>query len=147
MRKVIARTIVIVLLTNSSVVWAEILPALTVSDPTPGYTVSGNNYTHGWEFTMLEDLQVVGLGIFDLEYDPLYAPGLIWPHEIGIWHLGELLYSATIPAGTGGILIDEFRYIETDPFWLTAGETYVIGNTTPGDPFIGNSSLGACRRT
>jgi len=141
MRKVIATTIVIVLLTNSTVVWAEILPALTVSDPAPGFGVSGNDRTAGWEFTVTEDLQVGGLGIFDLEEDPMYAPGLVYSHEIGIWHLGELLYSATIPAGTGGILIDDFRYIEMEPFWLTSGETYVIGATTIGEPFVGNSSV------
>jgi hypothetical protein len=127
-----------VVFVNASVVWAEILPALTVSDT--GYSVSGNDRTAGWEFTLIEDLQVCGLGVFDLEDVPMYAPGLMYSHEIGIWNLGELVYSTTIPAGTEGLLIDDFRYIETEPFWLTSGETYVIGATTIGEPFVGNSS-------
>jgi hypothetical protein len=84
---------------------------------------------------------VVGLGIFDFEEDPMYAPGLIWPHEIGIWNDGELVYSTTVPPGTEDtVFLDDFRYIETDSFWLSEGETYVIGTTEFGDPFIGNSS-------
>jgi len=138
MKKVILTVIVTLLLTNAPVVWAEILSALTVSDT--GYSVSGNDRTAGWEFTLIEDLQVCGLGVFDLEDVPMYAPGLMYSHEVGIWHLGELVYSTTIPAGTEGLLIDDFRYIETEPFWLTSGETYVIGATTIGEPFVGNSS-------
>jgi len=141
MKKVIVTVIVTLLLTNGPVAMAEIFPALELERNSSGYGGTGNNRTHGWEFTVAEDLQVIGLGIFDLEEDPLFAPGLMYPHEIGIWYLGELMYSTTIPAGTEGVLSDQFRYIEIDPIWLTAGETYVIGNTTPGDPFVGNDSL------
>jgi len=137
MKKVILALIVTLLLTNASVVTAEIFPALELERNSSGYTLPGTNRTHGWEFTVTEDLQVVGLGIFDLFDDGLYLS-----HEIGIWENGELLFSTTIPAGsTETVLIDQFRYIETEPFWLTAGETYVIGNTTPGDPFVGNDNL------
>ena len=89
---------------------------------------------------MSEDIQVVSLGIFDYEDDPLYAPGLIWSHEVGMWHDGDLIGSATIPAGTDTLWVDDFRYVEIDPFWLETGETYVIGNTSFGDPTVGNSS-------
>jgi len=74
------------------------------------------------------------LGVFDLDDDGLYLS-----HEIGIWHSGQLVLSATVPAGTEGVLIDNFRYIETESLWLEEGETYIIGATTIGDPFIGNS--------
>ena len=141
MKKAVATIITIVLLMNVSVVTAEILPAVTLERNIDSYTIPGPVLrTHGWEFTVTEDLAVVGLGIFDLEEDPLFAPGLLHSHEIGIWHSGQLMYSTTIPSGTEGLLIDDFRYIETEPFWLTSGETYVIGATTIGEPFVGNSS-------
>lgn len=94
----------------------------------------GTDRTGGWEFTVNEDLAVVGLGVFDL-----FDDGLSLSHEIGIWHLGQLVLSTTIPAGTEGVLIDQFRYIETDPFQLTEGETYVIGDMSLGDAYVGNT--------
>ena len=137
MKKVILTVIVTLLLMNASVVWAEIFPALELERNSSGYSGPGPVLrTHGWEFTVTEDLAVVGLGVFDLDEDGFYLS-----HEIGIWEAGELLFSTTIPAGTEGVLIDQFRYVETDPFWLTAGDTYVIGNTTVGDQFVGNNNL------
>jgi len=138
-KNMIALIMLFVVFTNTSVVWAEITPALTI-EQYGGRTNPGTNRTHGWEFTVSQDIQVVALGIFDFEDDPIYAPGLLYPHEIGMWHGGDLIYSATIPSGTDTLLVDDFRYAEIDPFWLDAGETYVIGNTMPGDPFVGNDS-------
>jgi len=133
MKKVVATIITIVLLMNGSVLMAEIFPALDLERNSSGYAVGGNR-TAGWEFTVTEDLGVAGLGIFDLFDDGLYLS-----HEIGIWHTGELVLSATVPAGTETLLIDQFRYIETDPFWLTEGETYVIGAISLGDQCVGNN--------
>jgi len=141
MKKVVAIIITVLLLISVSVVQAEIIPALDLERNSSFYSLPGPNLrTFGWEFSVSEDLAVVGVGIFDLE-EGLYTPGLMSPHNIGVWHLGELIYSTTIPSGTEGKLIDQFRYIEIDPLWLTEGETYIIGNTTVGDPFVGNSSL------
>ncbi len=140
MKKVILTVIVTLLLTNGSVVTAEILPALELERNSSSYVIPGSNRTRGWEFTVSENIQVTSLGIFDLEEDLLFAPGLLYSHEIGIWHAGELQYSTTIPAGTEGVLIDQFRYVETEPFWLAAGETYVIGATSFGDPYVGNNA-------
>jgi len=137
MKKAVPIIITVLLLMNGSVVRAEILPALELERNSSGYTIPGPVLrTHGWEFTVTEDLAIVGLGIFDLDDDGLYLS-----HEIGIWHSGEILFSTIIPAGVETLLIDQFRYVEIDPFWLTAGETYVIGNTTWGDFFVGNNSL------
>jgi len=135
MKKVILALIVTLLLTNPSVVRAEIFPAVTLERNSSSYSGGGTAQTHGWEFSVTEDLAVVGLGIFDL-----FDDGLDFSHEIGIWHTGQLVLSATVPAGTETLLIDQFCYVETDPFWLTEGETYVIGNTTVGDPYVGNDS-------
>lgn len=134
MKKVVTIIIIIFLLLNAPIVMAEITPALTVEQH-GGHTNPGTNRTHGWEFTVDQDIQVVALGIFDFEDDGLYLP-----HEVGIWHTGDLVLSATVPAGTDTLLVDDFRYVEIDPFWLDAGETYIIGNTMPGDPFVGNDS-------
>ena len=133
MKKVILVAIV-TLLVNGSVARAEILPALELERNSTSYTIPGSNRTLGWEFTVTDDLAVVGLGIFDLDDDGLYLS-----HEVGIWHSGELILSATVPSGTEGVLIDQFRYVETGPFWLSAGETYVIGATSLGDPYVGNN--------
>ena len=133
MKKVILTVILTLLLTNGSVVTAEIFPALELERNSSSYAV-GSDRTHGWEFTVTDDLAVAGLGIFDLDDDGLYLS-----HEIGIWHSGELVLSATVPSGPETLWIDQFRYVETDPFWLTAGETYVIGATTLGDPYVGNN--------
>jgi len=138
MKKIIAIIITVLLLISVSVVRAEILPALELERNSSFYGGTGNNYTHGWEFSVSEDLAVVGLGIFDLE-EGLYTPGFMVPHDIGVWHLGELIYSATIPAGTEGVLIDQFRYVDIDPLWLTEGETYIIGAVLNGDPVVGDS--------
>ena len=136
-KKRIALIMLFVVFVSASVAVGEIFPALELERNSSSYTIPGPVLrTHGWEFTVTEDLAVVGLGIFDLDDDGLYLS-----HEIGIWHSGELVLSTTVPAGTETILIDQFRYIETDPFWLTAGETYVIGNTTVGDRFVGNDNL------
>ena len=132
MKKVSAIIIVVLLLMSVSVVRAEIFPALELERNSNSYAL-GSNRTHGWEFTLSEDLYVAGLGIFDL-----FDDGLNFSHEIGIWESGELVLSATVPAGNETLLIDQFRYIETDPFQLTAGETYVIGATSLGDQYVGN---------
>ena len=139
MKKVIL-TVIVILLSNASVVRAEITPALTLEWGGTGYGSSGTERTYGWELTVSKDIQVVALGIFDFEEDPLYSPGLISSHEIGMWHGGDLIYSTTIPAGTDTLLVDDFRYVEIEPFWLDAGETYIIGNNVFGDPYVGNSS-------
>ena len=139
-KNMIALIMLYVVFASALVVRAEILPALELERNSSSYSGGGTDRTRGWEFTVTEDLAVAGLGIFDLEEEPLFAPGLVHSHEIGIWESGELMYSTTIPAGTEAVLIDQFRYVETEPFWLTAGETYVVGATTLVDPFVGNNS-------
>lgn len=36
-------------------------------------------------------------------------------------------HSVTVPAGTGGTLIEQFRYVNITPVLLTAGESYQLG--------------------
>ena len=132
-KNMIALIMLFVVFASTSGVWAEIFPALELERNSSSYAL-GSDRTHGWEFTVNEDIAVAGLGIFDLDDDGLYLS-----HEVGIWNSGELILSATVPAGTESLLIDQFRYVETDPFWLMAGETYVIGSISLGDPYVGNN--------
>lgn len=132
MKKAILAAVLVLLLVNVPVARAEITPALDLERNGTGYALASNR-TYGWEFSVTEDIAVAGLGIFDLDNDGFYLS-----HEIGIWHSGQLVLSATVPAGTEGVLIDQFRYVETDPFWLTEGETYVIGACGLGDQYVGN---------
>ena len=76
------------------------------------------------------DLIVTQLGIWDNNSD-----GLIQGHDAGIWNwdTSQLLGSVTIPSGTAGTLIGEFRYVAlTTPVYLSAGSTYVFGAYYPG---------------
>jgi len=133
MKKVILAVIVTLLLMNSSVAIAEITPALEIERNSSSYTLASNR-TRGWQFTVNDDLLVGGLGIFDL-----FDDGLDFSHEIAIWHSGELVLSDTVHSGSETLLIEQFRYIEIEPFWLSAGETYVIGACVLGDPYVGNN--------
>jgi len=65
--------------------------------------------TVGNMLAILKPRTVDKLGVFDAGGD-----GLTTAHEVGIWRLrtGELVASATVPAGTKGELIDGFRYVK-----------------------------------
>jgi len=141
-KKTTKKIVLSLILIFASTVTGAVIPALTLDrGGWGGYSLCWSDRTHGWKFTVNEDIEVVELGIFDLEDDPMYAPGLLYSHEIGMWHSGELIYSTTIPSGTENtVLIDQFRYVEIPPILLTAGERYVIGSTIVGDPHVGNSS-------
>ena len=59
-----------------------------------------------------------------------------------LWTLdGTLLEEAVVPAGTGGLAVDFFLYVEIDPTVLMAGQQYVLGSRAddtddPGDSYI-----------
>jgi hypothetical protein len=93
--------------------------------------------TMGWSFTPLNDIQVTDLGYFD------GGIGLSMLHKIGIWDAaGQLLTSTELGNNRlGGRHISEppfprlhegdHLYAAVEPLVLVAGETYVIGATTP----------------
>jgi hypothetical protein len=83
---------------------------------------------NGWEFTTTGEVTVIRLGYYDHEGD-----GLTRSHEVGIWDsAGGLVVSATVPSGTTGTLISDFRYVDIAPTILAAGTTYIIGGHTTG---------------
>jgi Domain of unknown function (DUF4082) len=97
-------------------------PAVTLTSP--GETYSGDPFTLGFEFTVSQSVSVTALGVYDADI----VHGLANPAQVGIWDVnGNLLASTTVPAGTGGTLIDNFLYSSIAPLSLTAGVDYVVG--------------------
>lgn len=96
-------------------------PAATM-DNTSGQALANGPFTLGWQFTITTtDFQVDWLGV-------AYFGPLVESHDVGIWNsAGNLVGSATIPAGACGFQVNQFCY--TDGFGvlgLVPG-TYDIG--------------------
>ncbi len=89
---------------------------------------SGSDQLYGWVFTVNAPITVTSLGVFDNGGD-----GLAISHDVGIFNetTEALVGSTTVPAGTGGTLIDGFRYESVSPFSLIQGDSYVIVMTMP----------------
>ena len=105
-----------------------------------GFAALDQEGTVGWSFQVLgSSLNVTALGVFDNG-----GSGLADSHEVGIWdNTGALLAEATVPSGTAGTLVDDFRFIAISPLTLQAGDTYTIGAFYPSnstDSVIGNGS-------
>jgi hypothetical protein len=105
----------------------------------PGGMANLNSYTGtlGTEFKVTSSTQVFALGI----YDPNGA-ALLSSHAVGIWLVGGSstpIATATVPSGTAGTLLNNFRYasIGSGSITLTAGNTYIIGAvmTSGGDVY------------
>jgi len=89
---------------------------------TPAFTSGGSTTvpppsfegTRGWSFFNYSpggDILISQLGVYDAGGD-----GLANSHQVGLWSLdGTLLGSATVPAGTGGLLVDGYRYVSISP--------------------------------
>ena len=81
----------------------------------------GIDSTLGYAFALSSAVTLTNLGLFDSG-----SNGLNTSHAVTIWtSTGMQLVQATIPAGTGGTLINGFRYVSIAPFTLAAG-TYTI---------------------
>ena len=89
-----------------------------------GFQNNSYNYdgTLGWTFDVRVPISVTSLGYFDAGSD-----GLANSYPVGIWDgAGNLLISATVPDGTGGSLLEGFRFIAVSPLTLQPGQ-YTIG--------------------
>ncbi|WP_193566054.1 DUF4082 domain-containing protein [Nitrosomonas oligotropha] len=106
----------------------------------PAYSVTGSGFfgsdrpvTAGFKFTAESASDLSALGYHDEGLD-----GLFNAHDVGLYDLfGTLLASATVPGGTAGDLIGEYRYVSlSSPYTLTAGTEYVLAaHTTAGDGY------------
>lgn len=107
---------------------------------TPAYSVTGSGFlgsdrpvTAGFKFTAEAASNLTALGYHDEGLD-----GLFNAHDVGLYDLsGTLLATATVPDGTAGDLIGEYRYVTLgSAYTLTAGAEYVLAaHTTAGDGY------------
>lgn len=81
-------------------------------------------FTLGFQFRVESDITVTALGAFDYLGD-----GFVTPHIIGIWTLagGAPIATATVPFGTVGSLVGQFRYVDIPGISLSANTEYIIG--------------------
>ncbi len=95
-----------------------------VASPGGGTLRVGNNFTLGSSFTVGSiPVSVFSLGVWDSNAD-----GLAVAKPVGLWNsTGTLLASATVPAGTTGTLVGEFRYTSITPIVLSANTSYTVG--------------------
>jgi hypothetical protein len=108
---------------------ASAAPISAFQSATGGFfATSGSDQLYGWEFSVGSSIQVVRLGVGDQNSD-----GLAIAHDVGIFRVsdGQLLASATVPAGTSGILDNGFRYVDLGTSLLLTPGEYAIAMTMP----------------
>jgi hypothetical protein len=94
---------------------------------------TGQNYTYGFQFTPVVEVEVDSLGFIDQGQDGLSAG-----HQVGIWTAGgSLLASATVTTADStleGPVVEgaQFRFTSIAPLVLYAGTTYVLGASIEG---------------
>lgn len=108
-------------------------PAVSIA---PGFSLylfgssGGIPITYGWKFQPKTNLTITQLGFCDGA--PYSTVGLDEPHDVGIFDAaGSLIVSATVPAETGAVLIDNFWYVAIPPTVLSSGKVYTIGAYLP----------------
>ena len=90
----------------------------------------GGPITYGWKFQPKADLTITQLGFCDGA--PFTTVGLDETHDVGIFDAaGSLIVSATVPAGTGALLAENFWYVAIPPTVLSNGKVYTIGAHLP----------------
>lgn len=100
-----------------------------------GFANPGFNGTVGHRLIVNSTIIVDSLGVFDHLGD-----GLEEVSQVGLWtNTGTLLSSAFVPQGTGGTLIDRYRFTSINPLELLSG-TYILGAVLPGDAAYYNFS-------
>lgn len=108
----------------------------------PTWVINNSDWMLGYSFVVNSPITVVSLGIWDFQSD-----GLAAPHDVGFWNSsGTLLASATVPAGSAGMLNSGFRFAPISPLVLTVGATYFVaaevtvaaGDTWTVDPLVFN---------
>ena len=115
-------------------------PAGSVPDSNYATLVASNN-TQGWEFTVNQPLSITALGVFDMNntLSVNTGDGLLFPHHVTLYmSTGGVVAEATVPVGTAGTLVGDFRYTSISPVTLSIGN-YVIGASyghigSQGDP-------------
>jgi len=99
---------------------------------------AGATYSQGYRFVVgADDLSVDALGMWDHDAD-----GLLVDHQVAIYtDTGTQLAVATVPAGTSGTLVGQYRYTSIAPIILDSGIAYRIAaffNT--GEDYMNNGA-------
>src|SRR5258708_6441475 len=79
---------------------------------------TGDGFTLGTRFTVgAKDASVSALGVWDgANSGGSIGDGLVFSKAVAIWDSsGTMVASATVPSGTAGFLVGEFRYIAISP--------------------------------
>jgi len=84
----------------------------------------GYSGTVGWDFQVNSAQSISYLGVYDADAD-----GLAVATDVGLWNrdTGVLLSSATVPLGTAGQLLGQFRYVPISSLALQPGVNYALG--------------------
>jgi hypothetical protein len=120
----------------------QALATPVLSNPSGTVRTDGGDYTVGFRFVVgANSLSVDMLGIWDNS-----PTGLLGAHDVAIWtDTGTLVGSVTVPSGTSGTLIGDFRYATlSSPVTLTASTAYRIGAHMPastGEAFLDPSAF------
>jgi len=110
---------------------AQYGPALSISQDNVNLFGSsgGIPITYGWQFRTNIDITVDKLGFYN-GYN--YPPRLFEPHDVGIYDsAGNLIVSATIPAGANAELFHNFWYVSITPTLLSANHVYTAAAYLP----------------
>ena len=95
-------------------------PAVSFHFP-PGSGCGPSN-VEGWEFQTTAAVTVAALGVYDYQGD-----GMDFATPVGLYDSScTLLASAMIPAGTGAVLRDGYRYVGITPLLLSSGQTFRV---------------------
>ncbi len=102
-------------------------------DPPSIFTTGAIDRTYGWEFSVSAPIRITRIGVYDARTVGVGIDGLVTAHPVAIWAAdGELVASATVPAGTAAPLIGTYRYTEVGAVTLTPGRNYIVAQFTPG---------------
>lgn len=133
MKKGLIAGLVTVLAVFSIVLTVEAMPVAGIISSTNPAIYNSESHALGYKFTANNNVTITALGFFDA-----YRDGFSANHLVGLWDENQtLLSSVELYAGTGSILIDDFRYESmNNTVTLTAGKSYYIAGTTASDIWV-----------
>lgn len=101
-------------------------------DFTGGNGFVADGITFGWAFSLSSAVLLTDLGVWDFGSD-----GLGNSYPVTIWtSAGVQVAQATVPSGTSGTLVDEFRYVSVAPTLLAPGNYTIAAYYTGFADFV-----------
>ncbi len=133
MKKKFAGGLITALLVFCVITIVEAVPMAGVDSFTNPVIYDNESHSLGYQFTATSNVTITALGFFDS-----FGDGFSGDHFVGLWDENhDLLASVELSAGADALLIDDFRYEDTEfSVQLTAGESYFIAGTTGFDEWV-----------